>query len=176
MIQCGTTDCQFWTYLHPHGPSNLFSVAPLELSLSLPLNHLFTGTHRAHLVSPIVSKFRAFLISLNPSTANRVYIVIKSGILVPSCCRDGPIVAGAAIVKFYCLYIISINLQRSGAVYYHLILCRYYNLPWLVVNSVSLAFMLFTKLSEMIIGVKARSHLYLRTSFRNACLNKRRMI
>ena len=47
-------------------------------------------------------KFGLSLVPLNPSTFNRVYIVGK-GILVRSRYRDGPVVAGAAIVMHYCI-------------------------------------------------------------------------
>ena len=55
--------------------------------------------------SPAVSKFGLALVPLNPSTFNRVYIVGKGGggILVRSRYRDGPAVAGAAIVMHYCV-------------------------------------------------------------------------
>ena len=55
--------------------------------------------------SPAVSKFGLSLVPLNPSTFNRVYIIIvgKVGILVRSRYRDGPAVAGAAIVMHYCI-------------------------------------------------------------------------
>ena len=53
--------------------------------------------------SPAVSKFGLSLVPLNPSTFNRVYIVGKGGILVRSRYRDGPAVAGAAIVMHYCI-------------------------------------------------------------------------
>ena len=53
--------------------------------------------------SPAVSKFGLFLIPLNPSTFNRVYIVGKGGILVRFRYRDGPVVAGAAIVMHCCI-------------------------------------------------------------------------
>ena len=43
------------------------------------------------------------MVPLNPSTFNRVYIVGKGGILVRSRYRDGPAVAGAAIVMHYCI-------------------------------------------------------------------------
>ena len=51
--------------------------------------------------SPAVSKFGLSLVPLNPSKFNRVYIVGKGGILVRSRYRDGPAVAGAAIVMHY---------------------------------------------------------------------------
>ena len=50
---------------------------------------------------PAVSKFGLSLVMLNPSTFNRVYIVKKGGILVRSRYKDGPVVAGAAIVIHY---------------------------------------------------------------------------
>ena len=53
--------------------------------------------------SPAVSKFGLSLVPLDPSTFNRVYIVGKGGILVRSSYRDGPAVAGAAIVMHYCI-------------------------------------------------------------------------
>ena len=51
--------------------------------------------------SPAVSKFGLSLVPSNPSKFNRVYIAGKRGILVRSCYRDGPAVAGAAIVMHY---------------------------------------------------------------------------
>ena len=52
---------------------------------------------------PAGSKFGLSLVLLNLSTFNRVYIVGKGGILVRSRDRDGPAVAGAAIVMHYCI-------------------------------------------------------------------------
>ena len=54
---------------------------------------------------PAVSKFGLSVVLLNPSTFNRVYIHVvgKGGILVRSRYRDGPAVAGAAIVMHYCI-------------------------------------------------------------------------
>ena len=76
--------------------------------LSHPVLLLLEFGHSLRIVyyyskSPAVSKFGLSLVPLNPSTFNRVYKVGKGGILVRSRDRDGPAVAGAAIVMHYCI-------------------------------------------------------------------------
>ena len=69
---------------------------------SIPLQFVHSLRPVYYSKSPTVSKLRLSLAQLNPSTGNNGLYSKKGGILIRSRCRDGPVVAGAAIVMHYC--------------------------------------------------------------------------